>query len=283
MLEGYLLLATGPEKYADMARNAAASIRVMDGKRRICLVHDERHVSLDDDALLFDSKSLMISDVLYPHVMNKIRLFEYSPFERTMFVDADCLLTKRDIQRWWDDCASNPVSFVGRKRTEGEWKGLDVAAIIRQEDAPYLAQINSGVFCFDNSKSSREFFSGLNHYYMRRHRELAVALHRGVPDQTDELYIGLWLGLNGMSVTKHQDGYDTWSNSTWRGFGFRFDPASGTSHFFKPTRNTFGIPNPVLGFERLSPTFAHFVGLKPVRIYERLSSHFRAQAVPVAR
>lgn len=277
MTQGYLLLATGPEKYTEMARNAAASIRIMDGTRDVCLVHDEAHAERDGDDRLFQHKACMPTDTLYPHVMNKIRLFDYSPFQQTMFVDADCLLMKRDVQRWWNDCATEPVNFVGRKSTEGEWKGIDVATIIKQESAPYLVQINSGTFCFDDSAASRDFFHGLNDYYRTRHEALLITSHRGVLDQTDELYIALWLGLNGLGASKHRYGHDSWSNSTWGSFGFRFNPARNVSRFYKPTRYTMGIPNPLLGFEKLSPSFAHFVGLKPRTHYQRLAAYFREQ------
>ena len=42
-------------------------------------------------------------------------------------------------------------------------------------------------------------------------------------------------------------------------------------------RSTWGIPNPLLGWETLSPTIMHFIGLKPAAIYERAAAYVRAQ------
>jgi hypothetical protein len=69
--EGYLLLATGPAKYIEMARNLAASIRVMDARRRpVCLVHDEDAELSPDDRRFFDDYAVLPNDPLYPGFMN---------------------------------------------------------------------------------------------------------------------------------------------------------------------------------------------------------------------
>ena len=38
--QGYITLATGPQEYLEMAANLAASIKVMNSARPVCLVHD---------------------------------------------------------------------------------------------------------------------------------------------------------------------------------------------------------------------------------------------------
>jgi hypothetical protein len=273
--EGYLILATGPAKYLDMARNLAASIRIMDGRRPICLVHDEAYRETEGDRRYFDHYAVLANDPVYPGFMNKIRLFPTSPYSRTMFVDADCLMLKRDIEAYWAAARPMPFAITGGRRTRGEWKGADVAQLLQQEGAPYLVQMNSGVFCFDNSPAAATFFAGLNDFYLRRKDHLGVGLHRGKPAQTDEIYIGLWMGLNGLDSCDARDGENSWMVSTWRAFGLRLDPVRGSAVMRKPKRSTFGIPNPLGGWDRLSPTFVHFVGLKPVRQYQRLAAHFR--------
>lgn len=277
MLEGYLLLATGSSKYLDMARNLAASIRVMDGTRRICLVHD-KDARLDPaDTQLFDNHAILENDPRYPGFMKKIQLFSLSPYDRAMFVDADCLLVKRDIDKYWDTARPYPFAITGSRRTSGEWKGADIAQLLRQENAPYLVQMNSGVFCFDRSLEAKKFFEGLNEFYLRRRDQLGVGLHRGSPAQTDEIYIGLWMGLNGVDSCGGRDGASSWMVSTWRAFGMTIDPEHGTSILHKPRRSIMGVPNLIGGWDRLSPSFVHFVGLKPRRRYSQLAAHFSNQ------
>ena len=276
--EGYLLLATGPARYADLARNLAASIRVMDGTRPVCLVHDEHFSPNPGDECFFDSYALMPTDAAYPGFMNKIRLFDRSPFQRSMFVDADCLLMKRDVETWWHLARAHPFAITGTAKRQGEWKGADIATLLRQEVAPFLIQMNSGVFCFDRSPAALRFFAGLNDFYRRRSHALEVGLHRGKPAQTDEIYLGLWMGLCGIGPMVSRIGADTWMTSTWRAFRYQLCAAKGVSVLRKPTRSIAGIPNPIRGWDTLSPTFVHFVGLKPFRQYEALAQHFRATA-----
>jgi hypothetical protein len=275
--EGYLILATGPARYIDMARNLAASIRVNDNTRRICLVHDENAVLDAADGRYFDDTAVLPDNPLYPGFMNKIRLFPTSPYRRTMFVDADCLLLKRDIGTYWELARGYPFAITGARRTKGEWKGADVAQLLAQEGAPYLVQMNSGVFCFDNSPQAAHFFEGLNDFYLRRKDHLCVGLHRGRPAQTDEIYIGVWMGLNGLDSCGGKVGENSWMVSTWRAFGMKLDPAAGIAVMRKPKRSTFGIPNPLGGWDRLSPSFVHFIGLKPAGPYRRLCEYYRGK------
>jgi hypothetical protein len=275
--EGYLILAMGPVEYVDMARNLAASIRVMDATRRICLVHDEAFLPGERDARLFDEFSFLRSDPRYPGVMNKIRLFPTSPFQRTMFVDADCLLLKTDVDRYWELAREHSFAITGERRTQGEWKGVDIATLLSQERAPYLVQMNSGVFCFDNSNEAAGFFAGLNEFYLRRKDCIAFGLHHGRRAQADEIYIGLWMGLNGLDSCHRVIGENSWMASTWGAFGITLKPERGISVIRKPKQSVFGRPNPIGGWDRLSPSFVHFTGLRPSGEYKRLAAYFHAK------
>ena len=240
----------------------------------------EKNINFDNfDIKLFDDYSLLSSDARYPGFMNKIRLFQASPYDRTMFVDADCLLLKRDVNIYWDMARPFSFAITGDKRMKGEWKGADIAQLLRQEHAPYLIQMNSGVFCFDKSDDAAKFFDGLNDFYLRRREILGIGLHRGRPAQTDEIYIGLWMGLNGLDSCGGRVGMNSWMVSTWRAFWMTFDPARGISVLRKPKRSILGIPTPIGGWDRISPSFVHFVGLKPQGAYRRLATYFNQKNI----
>ena len=247
----------------------------MDGSRRICLVHDQNAVLDAADAAFFDDYAVLKDDPLYPGFMNKIRVYGTSPYKRTMFIDADCLMIKRDIGTYWNAARSHVFAITGTRRVQGEWKGSDIRQLLIQEGAPYLVQMNSGVFCFDNSPQAAKFFSGLNDFYLRRKDHLCVGLHRGKRAQTDEIYIGLWMGLNGLDSYGSNVGENSWMVSTWRAFWMQLNPAAGTAVLRKPRRSVGGIPNPIGGWDRLSPTLVHFVGLKPQSAYARTAAYFR--------
>jgi hypothetical protein len=57
------------------------------------------------------------------------------------------------------------------------------------------------------------------------------------------------------------------------------DPAGGRSVIRKPRRSIAGVPNPIGGWDRLSPSFVHFIGLKPAAAYQRLAAYFRGRVL----
>ena len=260
-----------------MARNLAASLRVVDGTRRICIALNNAGTLQGGDGWLFDDVARLNDDARYPGLMKKIRPYGLTPYQHSMFVDADCLLVKRDAGRHWDEAGSVPFAITGGRSTSGEWKAADVAELLRQEGAPYLVQMNSGVFCFDQSPQARQFFKGVNDFYLRRREHLGVALHRGVPTQTDEIYIGLWMGMSVMDANPGPAGEDSWMVSTYRAFWISVDPVRGTAVLRKPRHAFAGVPHPFRGWDRKSPNFLHFIGLRPTRTYRRLAAFFRAE------
>ena len=277
MNEGYLLLATGPAAYLEMARNLAASLKVMDGSRRVCLIHDLNAGLRSDDPNFFDDFAVLPHDDRFGGLMDKIRLYPISPFDVTMVIDVDCLLSKRDIDQYWEEARRTSFLIAGEKRTCGEWKGVDVANLLTQEGAPYLIEMNSGVFSFQRSNDAKAFFEGLVSFYLRRCIYLKVARHRNKLAQVDEVYFGLWMGLSGMQGWTRKGRADSWMVSTWRAVHLHLDPERGYAVLRKPRHSFAGIPHPLGGWDRLSPTLVHFIGLKPRHLYRRAAAYYRSR------
>jgi hypothetical protein len=63
--------------------------------------------------------------------------------------------------------------------------------------------------------------------------------------------------------------------STWRAFGYQVEPEIGVSILHKPRHSFMGVPNRFGGSDRLSPSFMHFIGLKPQGLYKKLAAKFR--------
>ena len=273
--QGYLALATGPRKYVELAMNLAASIKVVDPSRRVCLVHD-RNTDIPEEARhLFDDFAVLTDDPVYRPILNKLRLFEFSPYDRSMFVDADCLLVRRDVSHYWQRCAGHPFVITGQVMTSGVWKGNAISELMARYQAQYVVKMNSGVFYFDKSAAAQSFFHELNAFY-RDHSENLVA-HDGPWKYEDELFFGVVMGRVGMPPVLQNEGpHNTIMATTWRAPICLINPDRGRSVLYKPRGFYFGIPVLPRGFDRLSPTFVHFVGLKPKRLYERLSRRFRA-------
>jgi hypothetical protein len=268
LTQGYLVMALGPKKYVEMAANLAASIRIMDPGRHVCLVHDQPVPQ--DIAHQFADFAWLETDDRYPHVMNKLRVFDISPYDQTMFVDADCLMVKRDADDIWRRAAEKSFSVTGDRRTSGEWKGLDIAALMAATGASYVVQMNSGVFYFDKSAEAKEFFAELNDFYLARKEEFGGASLWGKTGQTDEIYLGIVMGLRGMNTENMRgEGRNSWMVSTWRAF-FCIADFRGRVTVFKAGRFLFGKSYLPTRCDVLSPTFLHFIGLKPRWLYDRL-------------
>jgi hypothetical protein len=279
MTEGYIVLATGHVKYITMAANLAASIRVLDPTRRVCLIHDEgAEIPAADRPFFHDCVGLPRDD-RYPHVMNKIRVFDYTPYDSTMFVDADCLLAKSDADHWWQVCSTRPFSVTGAPKRAGEWKGVEVADVLAMEGIEYLIQMNAGIFHFDKSPAARAFFQEFEAYYLERMERLSITNYKGPKSQSFELYLGLFMGSKRMDVENVANiGNNSWMVSTWRAVHCDIVPQTGRCIIWKGANHLFGMPFLPRHVARLSPTFPHFIGLKPRRLYARLAAHFRAAA-----
>ena len=276
--QGYLALATGPRKYVDLAMNLAASIKVTDPARRVCLVHDRAADIPAEAHRLFDDFAVLDDDPAYRPILNKLRLFDASPYDQSMFVDADCLLVRHDIADYWRACAAEPFAITGQVLTAGTWKGNAVAELLETYQAPYVVMMNSGVFYFDKSPVAASFFKHLNNFY-RLHSEDLVALD-GPWKYEDELFFGVVMGRCGLLPTLHADARgNTIMATTWRAPICLANPETGRSVLIKPTGYLFNQAVLPRGFRRLSPTFVHFVGLKPKGLYRRLSGRLRALAL----
>lgn len=111
---GVVILALGSPEYGKMAANAAASIRFVDKKTPIHLVHTEKSIShlTDQHKALFTSmamcpKSYMEKNKKPNYFKAKTRIYELSPFNETLMIDADLL--------WF---ANRPVSLLMNELAE---------------------------------------------------------------------------------------------------------------------------------------------------------------------
>ncbi|MFC7542490.1 hypothetical protein ACFQU2_27555 [Siccirubricoccus deserti] len=140
----------------------------MDPKRPVCLIHEDTLTLSRDDRLFFDRTVVIAKDAI-PARDEQNRVFDTSPYEKSMFVDADCLLVKTDIDTYWAAAATRHFSITGGKRQSGEWKGIEVKDVLQAQGIDYLIQMNAGVFYFDKSREAQGFFYGLENYFLRAH------------------------------------------------------------------------------------------------------------------
>jgi hypothetical protein len=154
--EGYLLVATNNQKYFRLAGNAARSIRFFDDTRHICLACDDESAIAPEDRGCFD-QVVTLSRTDLKGTEHHLYLDRVSPFERTLYVDSDCLLANPRIGEIWNKLASYDVTFPGRKITEGVWR-VDITQLRQLLNLDYVVQLNGGVFYFNRSPAAARFF-----------------------------------------------------------------------------------------------------------------------------
>ena len=119
MTRGFITLATGDEKYYRFARNLLMSYRLYtDDPMPFAIACDRENAvtALFDQVILLKDPQNSFWD--------KFQLFETSPFDEAIFIDADCLAYK-DLNAYWDYFAqADDFSGSGTNYPLNSQKGL---------------------------------------------------------------------------------------------------------------------------------------------------------------
>ena len=195
MSQGYITLATGPRQYLEMAINLLLSLKHNDPKREVCLVIDEGSKLPPEYQNLVQNVAYLTPKEGFHGCLNKLRLHELSPFDETMFVDADCLLVKNDMDRHWEKFKCDGFNIAGGKVTHGHWYNFNVENVIRALGIPYMVKMNSGVFYFRKGDLTNQFFE-TTHQLVSKHHKTLGTFHRNKLQLADEPFIGAAMGMH---------------------------------------------------------------------------------------
>ena len=273
-MQGYITLATGSRFYLEMAVNLLLSLKLNDPSRPVCLITD-RTMAIPDAYKPF------IDDLVYIEpkpgffgCLNKLRLNELTPYDETIFIDADCILVKNDMDRHWAKLSGPGFNVAGAKKTTGKWYDFSIDKVISELGIPYLVQMNSGVFYFRKGVQADNFFATALQL-VDEHKHLLGSFHRNKLQLADEPFIGAALGKLAIEPVSYKASEGTIMITTWHYSKAHFDPIDRHStitrhadyrllgHFFPKTN--------VLH----SPSIAHFVKLKPKKMYNTISDKLR--------
>lgn len=140
---GVLTLGFGHERYRRMAKALARSVRIHNPELPLAVVTDD----LNDPELAKYFDKLVPLDPSYGQGLeHKLALDLYTPFEHTLFIDADCIVTQK-LDHVFELLGVVPFGVVGFPVVDGyywdeveDWK--------RRFDVSYIAKFNAGVMCF---------------------------------------------------------------------------------------------------------------------------------------
>ncbi|MBV8681435.1 MAG: hypothetical protein JO111_01075 [Caulobacteraceae bacterium] len=273
-MQGYITLATGSRTYFEMALNLALSLSVNDPNRPRCLLTDRpqnlprafhRHFDVIRD----------IKDRPGSYgCPNKLQVQALSPFKESMFIDADCIVAKPDMDRHWAKLAGRPIGISAEKKTAGTWHGIEIADVISELGIDYVGVMNSGVFCFGANSASAAFFDTALKL-VTSHWTLLGSVHRQ-NRLADEPFIGAALGLHRIEPVKYAPEEGSVMVTTYRASDTACDPFLGRSELVK--RGDFAVLGRLWPRSSVqhSPSVVHFVRLRPRAAYQSISDRLRA-------
>jgi hypothetical protein len=203
MTEGYVALALDDERYLDIAANLALSVRRCE--RRPISVAINRAVKFNPAyAPLFDQVITASDHPTLRGAMGKARLFDLTPYERTLYIDADCLLFSPRIEFFWRKYRDHPFAVEGQKQTQGPIFSCslgekDAATLCRLLDIPYLSGFNAGVMYFERTPASKAVFDKVLALFEGPHRDAISYRYKHAGEYADEPFFGAALGALGIA------------------------------------------------------------------------------------
>jgi hypothetical protein len=166
----------------------------------------------------------------------KTRLYLYTPFERTLYVDADSLVM-HNFDSYWPWLEEQSFVYEGALLHEGEWY-FDIVKIIRQLSLPWMPKFNSGMFLFKNDIRSRTVFDTAFDYLTNQNeRNLGVDFFRGTM-LPDEPFLAIALAKNNI---KPVDDYGRFSKSLIGAKNIRVNGVKGFAFFIKNGKAVFPL------------------------------------------
>lgn len=149
-------MAFGRDGYLRMASGLARSIRLYNAEVPLAVISDRDSSSL---RRWFDI-IIPLKPELGPGLAHKLNLDRYSPFERTLFIDADFLVFDNvdRLWRYFDD--NNPFGLFGRYMKTGEvhYAIEDAAKCMAKLGLSRMVMTNTGVLYFDKSETAKQVF-----------------------------------------------------------------------------------------------------------------------------
>jgi hypothetical protein len=92
----------------------------------------------------------------------KLKLYLYTPFDQTLFIDADSLVL-HPIDMYWDFLTGHTFVYEGKILSEGFWY-FDIEKTAKQIDVPWIPKFNSGMFLFKKDELSQSIFAAASNY-----------------------------------------------------------------------------------------------------------------------
>jgi hypothetical protein len=188
---GFITMAYGPDRFIRQAETLARALRRHMPGMPLALVTDRT-----DPGDLFDVVVPMLP-FSNAGTLHKISMYEYSPFEETLFVDSDCIVVRPFHEQLAAISRYEFAPIVNKCLKAGEqdlWLE-DVGKALEGVNGTCFPKFNGGVYFFRKGDEAAQIFRGA-HEILSRASELGVKnFDQAGPG--DETLIGLAMAQRG--------------------------------------------------------------------------------------
>jgi len=144
-MPGIITIAQGEKRYIEMAKMLAVSLLLTNPSIKRAVITDAPDDEFDG---LFDTY-IPYNKTYGKGLSQKLYLDKYSPFDETIFIDADCLVFK-SLEPVITLCKKYSFVVFGDQLSSGEWY-MDVAAMCKKFNLPSIPLFNGGTYYFNKS------------------------------------------------------------------------------------------------------------------------------------
>lgn len=229
---GIVTMAFGPERFIEMAKWFAMSLKVNAPQLPTAILTDSHDAELTQLYTYVIPYQPTMGNYMEP----KFHLDRFAPFEESLYVDADCLAVT-DLNKLFDLFRGQYFGIPGWRyltRTDQD-PNVDVAQVLDHFGLSSLAKFNGGCYFFRRSPETTAFFSTARDLFSKA-KSLKIGSYSG-GGFSDEPLFALALGIHGLSLTPTGTG-GPWTPIDSRG-RIHLDILEGRSHFCKEGLEVF--------------------------------------------
>ncbi len=238
---GILIIAQGKNRYIDMAKQIAISLKLSNPNISRALVTDSKDRELEN----YYDFIIPINSAYGMGYSQKLYMYQYSPFQKTLFIDVDCLVI--DSIYWiFEKFDKHPVSVIGKKITEGKLIGTSVEELKSKISLNYLLTFNGGVYYFEKGTIASAIFDDAIDLFANKYDNLNLCKFNGLPG--DEPAMSIAMSMHGMEPI-NDNGKGMYTPVGQSGV-FKMDALKGLCEFYKHG-------------EKVTPAIMHFGGGYP--------------------
>jgi hypothetical protein len=210
--KGFITIAIG-EYYRYLALNLIKTYRLNGGKPYpFAVVSDVNTPELREH---FD-EVIVEENVLDDGYLYKLKLPDYTPFDETMFVDADCLVIN-NIDWYWEFFSDVDFGVFGRNTPADSQEPLnffDLQKAVNEFGITNLPRFNGGIYYFMNTQRARSVFETAS-ALIPRYDELSMPrftnIKAGISKMGDEPLFALSMAIHNVKAVEDEEKNGMWN------------------------------------------------------------------------